>query len=437
MKKISFILGLVLAASFAMAQNSATISSIGNYQNATIDQGTGNSFNIGKITQLGNGNGVGDPTIAAIDQNSDNNTAEIKQTGFRLYGTVSQISNNTATIEQIGRWDGASAFLWGDNNHATIYQNGNQNSAYVGTLSDNNGTVLNPLNVYQDGNLNNARIRSGMASSSNYNLASIIQYGTNISTITQEMGDLNEAQVYQNGLVNNAVVLQEGTGNNSGYWLNSGAKTIYQAGDNNTATLNQLGDFNEEMIYQDGYRNTAIVNETGSHGYGYTHQKWNGSSDNYTEVQSSGDYNRHFTVQSYSNNSVIYVTQTGDCNESYVGQYIGNDNYARTTQTSDDNISNLTQNGSNNSATILQETGVVNKVYLTQNGGSDADIWQNGDHNTVMGLGIDPMGTSLNGSILDVDQYGSGNTLHLKQTNGASASVFQDGITNISVVIQN
>jgi len=47
------------------------------------------------------------------------------------------------------------------------------------------------------------------------------------------------------------------------------------------------------------------------------------------------------------------------------------------------------------------------------------------------------MATSLNGSALYLNQTGDENTLHLQQTNGALATVNQDGMTNTSVIIQN
>jgi len=101
------------------------------------------------------------------------------------------------------------------------------------------------------------------------------------------------------------------------------------------------------------------------------------------------------------------------------------------------NTANLTQNGNLNSVVLLQKTGGFNVVNLTQNGGARADIVQDGANNTLMGIGFDIMATSLNGSILDLDQIGVGNTLQLQQTNGAIATVMQNGLANTSVVIQN
>jgi len=47
------------------------------------------------------------------------------------------------------------------------------------------------------------------------------------------------------------------------------------------------------------------------------------------------------------------------------------------------------------------------------------------------------MATSFDGSDLDVEQWGTTNTLNLQQTNGASATVYQNGTSNVSTVIQN
>lgn len=97
----------------------------------------------------------------------------------------------------------------------------------------------------------------------------------------------------------------------------------------------------------------------------------------------------------------------------------------------------MTQNGDGNNALTNQKDGSYNVVNLTQSDGADANIVQDGSHNTVQGIGAAAMGTSLNGSTLDVNQLGTSNTLHLQQTNGANASVMQNGITNTAVVIQN
>ena len=212
MKKLSLVFVMVLVAGMAMAQNYAKISSTGNYQKAVIDQSITDLNNNGTIIQSADGSAASDPTIGSIYQVKNNNSASIDQVGFRQYGAIDQISNNTAIMTQKGQWDGSYIYLWGDNNHATVYQDGGSNSANIKTQSNYNGTIANPLSIIQVGNSNGALINTGMTTPSMGNHASISQTANeNQSVINQEGGNYNQATINQYSNLNDANLNQTGS----------------------------------------------------------------------------------------------------------------------------------------------------------------------------------------------------------------------------------
>ena len=211
MKKLSLVLGMVLVAGMAMAQNSAKISSTGNYQKAVIDQDINNMNNTAKITQSADGSSATDPTTATITQVSSNN-ASIAQTGFRQAAWIYQADNNVGTVSQAGSWNGSGNYIGGDNNVSSVEQNGKQNNASIKTLHDWNGTLTNPLSIVQQGDGNQAEISTGWTSSSNGNHASISQTANeNQSVINQEGGNYNQATINQYSNLNDANLNQTGS----------------------------------------------------------------------------------------------------------------------------------------------------------------------------------------------------------------------------------
>jgi len=346
MKKVSLFLGMVLAASFAMAQNTATVT----------DNGDGNRS---YVNQLGATNN------AIIDQIGDLNNADFIEPWDHFKSSIDGIgilAKDARGVTQVG-----------DDNTGIIIQH----NAFVG--------------IGQAGPI------AGLKQTGNKNTASITQ--TASSAWMQDY-----AWAKQSGDGNNSTQNQIST-NSYSFILQQGVTQVDpNVAVGNTATTQQISTSSNANIWQIGERNNAYQLQTVGTGW---------SSGNLAEA-----------------------TQNGNDNISNQYQY-GSSNTAKTQQLTNWNVANITQNGNANRAEVLQETGDVNIVNLTQDGGAQADIVQDGDHNTLMGIDTDIMATSLNGSTLDLDQIGSGNTLHLQQTNGASATVMQDGMTNTSVVIQN
>lgn len=302
----------------------------------------------------------------------------------------------------------------GDDNVAYINQFGSDNTAAITQIGDKNG--------------------AGVSASYTH-----FVYGLFTGGITQH-GDDNTATIKQKNFTENTVSAAPEAG-------------IVQGGDDNTATITQTGksEWLQEYAWvkQIGIGNTSLQNQAYSNAHSHIYQDGDA---NVAETQQIGGYNQRADVWQVGNRNNAYqlqgisgsytvdnratITQTGDDNIATQYQN-GSGNTATTTQEADWNTANLTQDGSGNSASVLQTTGGDNIVNLTQDDGASANIVQDGDNNTLMGIGMDIMATSLNGGTLDLDQIGSYNTLHLQQTNGASATVFQNGITNTAVVIQN
>ena len=152
MKKLSFIFAMVLAGSMAMAQNSATVSSTGSFEEATILQGIANN-NTGLIIQSAPGgisNAPDEKTVAIIEQVSAN-LGSINQAGTRQVATIFQSYANVSTVVQTGSWNGSTNYLGGDQNFSQVAQHGKQNTGNIRSTSDYNGNALNPLNIYQVG----------------------------------------------------------------------------------------------------------------------------------------------------------------------------------------------------------------------------------------------------------------------------------------------
>lgn len=327
----------------------------------------------------------------------------------------------------------AASFAMAQPNTATVTDNGSFNSSYINQLGGLNGN--NQATITQIGDMNNAAVTDHVASSLFSVLTGtkgITQDGTgNKGTISQTnllvppppvlAGP--EAGMGQYGKDNTASIIQS---HNNQYMQEYAF--VKQEGDGNISMQKQASLFGYSHVWQDGDGNNANTQQSG----GYS-QKAN--------ILQNGDNNEAYQFQgsatmAYTHDNVAEASQLGDNNQSWQEQK-GSSNFAKTTQETNDNDAYLYQNGNLNEATILQKTGDFNVVNLTQDGGAEADILQDGAHNTLMGLGADIMGTSLNGSELDLDQLGNGNTLHLQQADGASATVYQNGTSNIATVSQN
>lgn len=333
----------------------------------------------------------------------------MKKAGLILIALFSAgfiMAQNTATVTETGDANTAYINQHGTNNLATMTQIGDKNGAAVADhyASSLYSVLTGTKGITQEGEDNKGKITQ-----------------TNSSTGTVLAGP--EAGMGQYGKNNNATITQS----HNAVYMQEYA-WVKQVGDGNTSLQNQASLYGFSHVLQDGNANQAETQQKG--GYGHKANIWqDGNSNKANQFQGS-------VSLGYTSNNLAEATQKGDENISNQGQY-GSANTAKTIQETSWNTANLTQNGNSNGAKVLQKNGDFNVVNLAQNGGAQADIIQDGNHNTLMGIGTDPITTSFGGSILDLDQIGSLNTLHLQQTNGASATVMQNGASNVTTVIQN
>ncbi|NDP22929.1 MAG: hypothetical protein GZ091_17895 [Paludibacter sp.] len=297
----------------------------------------------------------------------------------------------------------AVGFAMAENN-AKVSTTGNYNDALItqGIANNNTATILQNQNG-SEGYHSLAQISQGASS-----WGKITQLDTrNYATITEALAD--KAEIYQEGKVNNSnISFEYGLGNNVGY--------VEQVGDYNSGYIKSTFHNNGNGSEQDPLK----VWQHGNNNLGSIEAGWNAPSSNFDRAS---------------------IKQTGNKNSSTVRLEGGDYNDARVVQTGDENHADLTQTGSLLVATIDQ-SGDKNIVNLNQTG-DFVDIDQNGNQNEVRGLQTDPtpngkLWATFAGATLDVDQMGDGNTLDLKSTSsGAVVDVYQNGMMNKSMVIQN
>lgn len=400
MKTFSLFFAIIFSVTFAAAQNTAEVTQNGNGHTSTNEQnGSGNAITVVQSAET-NTNPAG--YVSVIAQDGSENTADVEQGGSNQ--DYPQGSKGGAMID--------------------VSQTGIRNSAIV----DQNGSTGGLAKVTQNGVNQVAEVWNA--------------YGKAQAIVYQDAQAKNEAYLYQNRGVAHGLIRQT-------------------AGGGNLALVNQYRADNAELI-QEGSNNVAYVKQSQSSsnadiptGNIYQYGSNNGVGTFVPGVMMGNngggqtayiDGATVFIRQSATSGGLANIYQGGDAggklldvfyNSAGIDQDLSENSTATITQLSDYNVANLTQEGSLNLSNILQKTGDYNTVNLTQDGGAEADIVQDGDHNTLMGLDTDPMAISLDGSTLDLDQMGTGNTLHLQQANGAKATVYQNGSSNSTVVVQH
>ena len=352
MKKVSLFLGMVLAASFAIAQNKALVEQVGSTNGATVSQ-----------------SGANDVTVRQL---ADKNTAQVSQTN--AYGIAYK---NVGVVLQ----------LKGNENSATLIQNGYGNKA----------------NLYQ-GIIAGYAQSGTVAMAANYNTGFVRQVGNSNDVYDFfQLGDQNTGSVDILGNSNRVEFQQGFTNYDSGdaVWSNRNNSAVNITGSSNFVGMWQWGNDNTSNITQNGSSNNAAVFQ----GYSYRDQgiafvpdatgnvsnvSQQGSSNNVRAAQ-LGDYNTISLTQNGNGNKVggpgtglaTYFRQTGDGNQFYGVQTDGATLEATSGQTGNYDYINMSQGASDN-AEIIQAGGDSNKVWLTQGGGGqDATILQTGSNNTA------------------------------------------------------
>lgn len=190
---------------------------------------------------------------------------------------------------------------------------------------------------------------------------------------------------------------------------------LWQAGDYNSSTINQLGYKNKMGKYSSGFRqgktgsshNTLNVKQDGnfskiardqSQGVSYQYGNHNAMtltqlhhSNDINTVRQNGTWNVMNLKQHGSNNEIAYVSQTGNSDSWDKGQLIidqdgFNHMVVRAEQNGAGSYMYLSQKGHSNTVTLASQTGDDNSMKLYQYAGThgnDAELKQNGDNNAI------------------------------------------------------
>jgi len=259
MKKFSFILAMVLATSFAMAQKITTI----------IQSGTSNWADVTQVAAF-------DDNSIFATQSGNLNELTTNQTGWNNYLELAQTGNgNTASMKQKTMDDGVLVY---GHNTAKVLQQGNLNGATLDqsevTGGANDGHLLfitlpewdrsiNYADATQTGNNNNYKLTQG----------SQVYIPQNYSALTQK-GNKNVADLDQTGIKNYSIVKQYDTWNYANLFQTGGrylpAATFddsysEQYGSGNSIDILQIGAVDRQYAesYQDGSNNLTKIKQLG------------------------------------------------------------------------------------------------------------------------------------------------------------------------------
>jgi len=168
MKKLSFILAMVLGTGMAMAQTD---------NSATIKQVSKSSFNKNIVTQTDN-----------------SNILDVKQDGYYSNTLISnQYYDNAARLEQTGEGTNYANIKQGSGNFLGLVQEwGAVDFTQAATQL---ATENNELWLTQNGNANKAYLNQDAKSGSNY--AEITQGGNDFTQVYQDAGTYNYSYVNQ------------------------------------------------------------------------------------------------------------------------------------------------------------------------------------------------------------------------------------------------
>lgn len=441
MKKGSLLLGMVLVAGIAMAQNTATVTQTGNSEQVTITQsGTdhkadvtqkGGNLNVATVTQNGgNGNRLGAPVATDPGVNVDAPQYGVLDLSLAK-GLVQEGNSNTATITQTGNLNIIQQFRMYQSVYNSVWQKGNSNTLDMKQVGNNNVIGQAP-HEYQG--LNQAQ--------GNGNDAKILQQGnSNKLSYFYQLNDGNKADIKQIG---NSNLIESATqAKLANISPTDNSLIILQDGTSNTAALNELGDHIIGDIYQKGASNIARMQLTHSNAYGDIDQKGNSNkADVFVNMSYIGDNNRGVVYQEGDLNTASAnigqrVSSLSSSNNTMEISQVGNSNKASILAEGNNHKAYAEQVGNSNKLVVEQAGGNGNIARLKQSAGAHANILQSGSANTLKGLDSEEWASSLLGSKLDLDQIGTGNTLNLQQTNGGTATVMQNGSSNVATVSQN
>lgn len=417
----------------------------GNYNGPVLPNNQQEQF--ATIRQTNN-NAGGDANQAAIIQGGTdvgglNNVAEIEQRGSGNEALIKQGSvgqGYSYATEEDGRMYG-QILQTGRNNTAETYQgeidksvttqNGNRNQAYV-----LQSPTTNP------GGDDRLGRQSFVSQDGDDNLATVFQEGNYGDSQIAQTGDNNDSDVKQYGVSDVSTIRQDGNRNEANVTQRGDRadSDIDQDGNRNLATVLQRGNDVLSVIEQDGNNNEADVTQrNGSDGS--TSDIDQDGNRNYALVDQSGRDADSFIITDGNNNDV-YVDQSGRRAVSVVGQ--GDVSFIQPNGTATGNYVNVDQSG-RNVVSLVGQDGTNNRATVTQSGNRSDDLPRPNPVN-LGGYAIsqltlaftNPGSTAFlpNGGYSVVGQAGSNNRVNVEQAGRDNRSVVVQGV-NFSPISQS
>ncbi len=250
-----------------------------NRNTATVSQVAGINSRA-KVQQGGLGGTFTDAAGGAFTLNGLNGTP------VALVGTVA--NDNTGTITQTS----------GDNHNANIFQNGRFNTA---TVSQANGNAHQAL-IIQTANSQRASATISQTSTGTGNSATILQFAGSNADGQGQFGNI--ASISQISGSNNVAFVQQGL-QGATTSSNDNMATIVQNGSGNFARFLQVGNNNMVNITQNG-NNNQVLNLAGDPGSYGSQQGYN---NRLTLVQEGGNVGVTFRYTQIGNNNTQVVNQ--------------------------------------------------------------------------------------------------------------------------------
>ncbi|HZL09584.1 MAG TPA: hypothetical protein VFC65_06275 [Prolixibacteraceae bacterium] len=460
MKKLSFILGMVLVAGVALAQFTPVTPVTITRTNPTT--GTANAATV---------NQTGSNEKAQVAQTGIKNVANVDQSGgdANYIDVVSNGNSNEVDVDQVGPQNGNSPYQnYSLVPHNYVHQSGNNNYAKLDERSDRSDFRIDQLGGFNDAIVTQRGFDHGdntvgltqihTGENTNRNYAKISQSTTGGVTDVSQTGSANLLESTQSGYLNSYTAIQNGVSNsanitqlggNFGNWGDYDVNKLTQHGDDNKASLTQNGVDNNLYGYgafhfqvdQQGSGNSTGLNLTLSSADVTQQGNYNtiggiNAAATFTEDVAVFGSTSGLVANQYGDNNKLYVNTNGKLNVTQGALLdpttIGNT--IKYVQTSTEEFT-FTQAGDNN-LLWLKNTSAANAANF--------DIDQVGDGNVVAsfedGLATGTKSSaSFAGTYLKIDQKGAGdNMLDLNSTGATDyVSVIQDGSNNWASVSQS
>lgn len=351
MRKLIFLLSMLMVGSFAMAQNTATVYQEGTANNGNVTQTGGD--NDATMDQYGS-------NIALVLQIGNSNKSDIDQ------GASGANVNNSHAPAYSGDWkEGAFIYQTGDDNEATIDVNVSHNGSQIDQLGNNNWAKQEVNSTYaRTTNWDRMGLDINQTGSNNRanqkTLAGFGTYGVQGMKINQE-GNYNVAdQLSIGGKVNVTEIDQIGSNNNNPT-QSGNTFDISSTGLASPLALSwnhkPAGDFTQYMFQNKGVTHMYV---SGDNNNTFQYQEY------VTYGGDEGQGQNDALMNIYGSENDVAQGQLGDLNSSDI-DIDGDGNVVGSSQLGDSNIIDVDIIGSSNVAGV-EQVGYWHNATISQTG---------------------------------------------------------------------